>query len=497
MRAKNKGIANTPRLAASLPFLVQHSYLPLTESETPMTGSTSTIERTLQQDGDDELQSGSPSPVATAKPAEVQMVVEEVAGTAVSESVDGGESGAEAEGGLHEEVSGDGAESTEEFAEASAEQLSEAVPAEESAFSDLRGIEGFEEYASQEAAESGATTGLLPEAGTALGGGEEFLPILGAIASTVLPTLVSKLGPAVARGVTRKLSGRARAALRLQRKGTGVISLIARLLETAEQQPLESGMETVDESLVEEITQQLEVIVGTDDRVRITSTTKVPWRRHCALRITMPSGAVYRGTGFLIGPRAVATAGHCVYLQKQGGWARRVEVIPGCNGTKRPFGQAVATSFRSVRGWVREAKPESDYGCIVLPPGAFAGRSLGSFGFGVFTATQLLAQPAVVAGYSGDKPFAELWGMARRIKTVTPKQLVYDIDTMGGNSGGPVYIKRNGKRYVVGIHNYGASSGNSATRVTAPVFQNLQRWSKVGAAAASRPKESVSATTDW
>lgn len=459
-------------------------------------GSTSTIERVLQQDGDDELQPGSPPPAAP-KPAETQMVVEEVAGQAVSDPAAGGEAAGGAEGGLHEEVSGDGAESAEEFAEASPEQLGATAPAEESAFSDLQGIEGFEEYSSQESAGSAPASAFLPEAGTALEGGQEFLPILAGIASTVLPTLVSKIGPAVARGVTRKLSRRARAALRRQRKGTGMVSVIARLLETAEQQPMESGMETVDEALVEEITQQLEVIIGTDDRLRINLTTRVPWRRHCALRIFMPSGATYRGTGFLIGPRAVATAGHCVYLEKQGGWARRIEVIPGCNGTQRPFGQAVATNFRSVRGWVRDAKPASDYGCIMLPPGAFAGRSLGSFGFGVFSSAQLLAQPAVVAGYSGDKPFAELWGMARRIKAVTPTQLVYDIDTMGGNSGGPVYIKRNGKRYVVGIHNYGAGSGNSATRVTAPVFQNLQRWSKVGAATAARPSETLVGTAGW
>jgi hypothetical protein len=34
---------------------------------------------------------------------------------------------------------------------------------------------------------------------------------------------------------------------------------------------------------------------------------------------------------------------------------------------------------------------------------------------------------------------------------------------------------------VVGIHNYGASTGNSATRVTQPVAQNLLRWSSLGA----------------
>ena len=91
----------------------------------------------------------------------------------------------------------------------------------------------------------------------------------------------------------------------------------------------------------------------------------------------------------------------------------------------------------------------------------------------------LVAKPAVLAGYPGDKPFAELWGMARKIKTVGPLTLGYDIDTVGGQSGAPVYIKRNGSRTVVGIHNYGSSSGNSATRVTQQVAQRLIAWSRL------------------
>ena len=56
---------------------------------------------------------------------------------------------------------------------------------------------------------------------------------------------------------------------------------------------------------------------------------------------------------------------------------------------------------------------------------------------------------------------------------MTAKTLVYNIDTVGGQSGCPVYIKKGGQRYVVGIHNYGAATGNSATRITAPVYERL------------------------
>lgn len=409
-----------------------------------------------------------------------------------------------------DEVPSPGTETGEEYVEATPDQLAAAAESgEETAVSDLRGIGGFEE---REAAEEGAAVSESDprDAGEALEGGQgEFFPILAALA----PTLISTIGPAVAKGVMNRLSPRAKRVIQhLPRhlpavkavvggvtgaggistavkgvvsavKGAGgtssVLTLVAKLLQQAQAMPGGEGGIEVEEAFVEQAAAAIEVIIGTDDRVRINQTTQVPWRRLCALRIHFPSGATYRGTGFLIGPRALATAGHCVYLHNQGGWARRVEVIPGCNGSQRPFGQAESTSFRSVRGWVSGRKPESDYGCVVLPAGAFGGRNLGSFGFAAFDAPVLLARPAVLAGYPGDKPFAEMWGMARRIKAVTAKKLVYDIDTMGGQSGAPVYIKRNGQRHVVGIHNYGLATGNSATRVTQAVYQRLFAWSKI------------------
>lgn len=416
------------------------------------------------------------SPTAGPKdaPAESHMVEEEVGQV----SAESGES--EAGDGGHEEEAADGTESAEEFIEASAEQLASRAPVEQNAFSDLQSIEGFEEYSEEESA-GGPAQGYLSDAGAEAYGDKEFLPFIAAAASKVLPVLASRIGPTVARAVSRRLSGRAKSLLRKRRRGGGFLATISKLFEAAEEAPGfgEASAETVDEALVSETAQLLEVIIGTDDRVRITNTRSVPWRRICALRIHMPSGAIYRGTGFLIGRRTVATAGHCVYLHSQGGWAKKIEVIPGANGADRPFGQATSSSFRSVRGWVKNKVPAKDYGCIVLPTGAFNGQNLGRFGFGAFPAAELLARSTVLAGYPGDKPFAEMWGMGRKIKTVTATQLVYDHDTMGGQSGAPKYIKYNGKRYVVGIHNYGASSGNSATRVTVPVFNNLKRWSQL------------------
>jgi len=449
------------------------------------------------------------APARRASPQDSRFSKGEVMGDPPMNSggASGGESGSEA--GPHEEIGTDGAESGEEYQEATPEQLSAAESGEESAVSaDLRSIEGFEDQESGEEGYSAPVQPLLLDAGAGSEGGqEEFVPILAAL----IPTLVSTIGPLVAKGVMSRLSPRAKrvikrlpipprpsggsvgtvlgslgAAAKVIGRGTsgpsGLLALLAKLLESAQKAPSGPAGESASEStnaLIEEAVAAMEVIIGTDDRIRITQTNLIPWRRICALRITFPSGATYRGTGFLIGPRTVCTAGHCVYLHNQGGWARSVEVIPGCNGTSRPYGSATSSSFRSVTGWVTNRRPASDYGCVVLPSGAFSGRALGSFGFAAFQAPILLAQPAVLAGYPGDKTFAEMWGMARKIKAVASATIVYDIDTVGGQSGAPVYIMRNGVRYVVGIHNYGASTGNSATRITQAVYERMLAWSNI------------------
>ncbi len=224
----------------------------------------------------------------------------------------------------------------------------------------------------------------------------------------------------------------------------------------------------------------LEVVIGADDRVRIKKTTAYPWRCICSLRITARDGSRWIGTGWLVGPRTVITAGHVVYMHSRGGWASRIEVIPGRNGSTRPFGECTARSLRSVTGWTRKKKRSHDYGAIILPAGCAFGRRLGYFGYANLSFTSLLGRKVNLSGYPGDKPTGTQWWHCRRIKAVTSRTLVYNIDTAGGQSGSPVWRLKRGKRHVIGIHTNGSSSGNSATRIVKPVYNNIKRWKAEG-----------------
>lgn len=223
-----------------------------------------------------------------------------------------------------------------------------------------------------------------------------------------------------------------------------------------------------------------EVVIGADDRVRISPATALPWRWICSLRITAADGSAWIGTGWLVGPRTVITAGHVVYIHSRGGWVRSIEVMPGRDGDSQPLGACTATSFRSVKGWTKKKKRSHDYGAIMLPSDCQLGARLGFFGFANLSQFSLLGLNVNLSGYPGDKPVGTQWWHARRVKWVTGRTLVYNIDTAGGQSGSPVWRLKDGKRHAVGIHTNGSSSGNSATRITEPVFDNIKKWKAEG-----------------
>ncbi len=105
-----------------------------------------------------------------------------------------------------------------------------------------------------------------------------------------------------------------------------------------------------------------ESVCGSDDRIRISPATNIPWRWICQLIITKADASQSRCTGWFIGPRTVITSGHCVYSHSANGWAQKIEVFPGMDENEAPFGSQVATSFRSVKGWTEEDDDDFDYG---------------------------------------------------------------------------------------------------------------------------------------
>lgn len=293
------------------------------------------------------------------------------------------------------------------------------------------------------------------------------------IAKAVVPTLVAPL----AKQAGGALAKRAKTLLRR-------VPGLPRIPGLTETGGVESGMEmdSLTEASLDQLEQALaalEVVIGPDDRVQVKQTNAQPWRRICHLSISTKTGSSFLGTGFFIGPRTIATAGHCVYMKNHGGWAKQIVVTPGRNGNSKPFPSVTATQFRSVRGWLA-GKRDCDYGAILLPR-SFNNPAFGAFGFDAWPDEQLRGAKLNLAGYPGDKPPGTMWYHGRVATGLSQRVITYDIDTAGGQSGSPVWVKRGDSRIVVGVHTNGASGGNSATRIVQPVKDNFVRWRKEGA----------------
>jgi len=213
-----------------------------------------------------------------------------------------------------------------------------------------------------------------------------------------------------------------------------------------------------------------EAVILQDDRIQVTDTTVFPFRWLCRLEITAATGARWLGTGWFAAPGLIVTAGHCVYIHNHGGWVASVSVRIGQNGSQVHRSTA-STYFASSRGWVQDRDARYDYGVIFVEDGGE-----GYFGYGVLSDELLSGALANISGYPQDKPPGTLWGHTKQLLSPRLATLRYEIDTFGGMSGAPVFLW-DGRDYVVaGIHNYGDTAGNEATRITPEVFSNLERW---------------------
>lgn len=224
-----------------------------------------------------------------------------------------------------------------------------------------------------------------------------------------------------------------------------------------------------------------EAIIGTDERTRVTNTQDYPFRCICSLIITANTGNQYIGTGWLVAPRLLLTAGHCVYMADENGWPSQIEVIPGRDESNYPYGSVIATDLRSVTGWTVDGDRDYDYGAILLPDTRRLGDELGWFGYTVRPDNYFPGIDLNLAGYPGDGGPAGIdgtqWQDHRQVKQVNARQITYEIDTYGGQSGAPVWeTTTDGSRYGVAIHTWGTSTSNGATRITSDVFDNILAW---------------------
>jgi V8-like Glu-specific endopeptidase len=218
------------------------------------------------------------------------------------------------------------------------------------------------------------------------------------------------------------------------------------------------------------------IVIGPDDRQLITPTVDYPWRAITKLYMTFPNGKKFICSGVLIAPKYILSAGHCVYDADEGGWATLIEVIPGLDGTYKPYGSTYATTLRSYSGWTQDGNSDFDISLITLA--SPIGSTVGWFGYTSYP--NPLNYMANIAGYPGDRDNGtRMYYHAGPIFDFAQYFVSYLIDTAGGQSGSGVYhIEGNGDRYAFAAHTYGHQDEqyNSGTRITPTRSNDFTAW---------------------
>jgi glutamyl endopeptidase len=235
-----------------------------------------------------------------------------------------------------------------------------------------------------------------------------------------------------------------------------------------------------------------------DTRVHIIAPTTYPNSAIAYIVAYFPlTKRYYNCTGFFIGPRSVATAGHCLY-DLDNGKAGSIKIYPGQNGDPRLQGTSLNGYTTKYRMFIHPkwlATPSNKhYDYAVIQTNAALGTKVGIFGYSVQSSV-IPTGTYTVRGYPIDKPIGELWSTYGNINYKSLLHYWYRIDTEGNQSGSPLYkSSATPCCSVVGIHTEGgnaigdltvnADSGiapypdyNSAILINQDVYNHLKAWS--------------------
>ncbi|MBN9343686.1 MAG: hypothetical protein BGO76_01710 [Caedibacter sp. 38-128] len=234
---------------------------------------------------------------------------------------------------------------------------------------------------------------------------------------------------------------------------------------------------------------------GRMDKVKSHQIQTAPYKFFGNILITFPHALNKRtspvrcvGSGVLIGPNHVLTAGHNIYNHGRGGWAQEIIFTPAQHKEYKPYGEAKGVILRTFKGWIQGSGEGYDYdiGLIILETAI--GYQTGWMSLLEPEETFLDLRPTLtIAGYPYKDvklktqdgvtkvKVAKMYKHSAPLKESQEMRLLYEINTLEGQSGSPIisFIKSIKTSFVLGIHTHGSTAANEGARLTINKFERI------------------------
>jgi len=221
-------------------------------------------------------------------------------------------------------------------------------------------------------------------------------------------------------------------------------------------------------------------INASDGRTQVLTTSQWPNSVHGVIAFKRNRITTW-GTGILIGPHIVLTAGHNLYDReaKAKTDVKSLQFLPGMNGQSLPFGVIEVEQYFVSPNYIKEGK--EDYGILILKRPI--GEVTGYFGLACLESEEIKTKRINVTGYPSDKVASkpnvyEMWGMGGEASHVDQNRGIinYLIDTESGQSGSGVWYQEGEEYYVCGVHVAGTQFVNTATLLTRAMYKQIHTW---------------------
>ncbi|WP_032113515.1 NB-ARC domain-containing protein [Candidatus Paracaedibacter symbiosus] len=217
-----------------------------------------------------------------------------------------------------------------------------------------------------------------------------------------------------------------------------------------------------------------------------------PHRVHGHLMMRFEKEEITVGSGILVGPNHVLTAGHNLYYKGQ--WAKEIWFTPGRKGNYFPFGYSKGCMLLCHQQWLdpkSRKKDDYDLGMVILDRAV--GNEAGWSGLLYAPDTYFDQWEITATGYPGEKGSkdyysTEMWeGKDETQETVfTSETITYSITTSFGQSGGAIWRQWPSPTnpdqtniFTIGIHTEGGAGGkNKGVRLTKEKFEGIINWIK-------------------